>query len=135
DNLEGIVAKAGVEIDDEIFSDGNGSLKIVSDAPTVIQLYETGDLDVENATLIYSAKVKTENVQGQVYLEMWCAFEGKGEYFSRGLDKAIAGKSDWKTLETNFFLNSGENPDNVRLNFVVAGTGTVWIDDIRLVKR
>ncbi|MCJ7554128.1 MAG: hypothetical protein MUO34_09620, partial [Ignavibacteriaceae bacterium] len=47
DNLEGIVAKAGVEIDDEIFSDGNGSLKIVSDAPTVIQLYETGDLDVE----------------------------------------------------------------------------------------
>ena len=135
DNLEGIVSQTGVEIDKEISSDGNGSLKIVSESPTVIQLYETGDLDVEDATLIYSAKVKTENVQGQVYLEMWCAFEGKGEYFSRGLDKAIAGTNDWQTLETNFLLNSGENPDNVRLNLVVAGTGTVWIDDIKLVKR
>ena len=135
DNLEGVVSQTGVEIDEEISSDGNGSLKIISEAPIVIQLYETGDLDVEDVTLIYNAKVKTENVQGQVYLEMWCAFEGKGEYFSRGLDKAIAGTNDWKTLETNFFLNSGENPDNVRLNLVVAGTGTVWIDDIRLVKR
>ncbi len=135
DNLEGIVSQTGVEIDEEISSDGNGSLKIISESPTVIQLYETGDLDVEDATLIYNAKVKTENVQGQVYLEMWCAFEDKGEYFSRGLDKAIAGTNDWKTLETNFFLNSGENPDNVKLNLVVAGTGTVWIDDIRLVKR
>lgn len=135
DNLEGIVSQTGVEIDNETSSDGSGSLKIISEAPIVIQLYETGDLDVEDATLIYSAKVKTKNVQGQVYLEMWCAFKGKGEYFSRGLDKAIAGTNDWKTLETNFFLNSSENPDNVRLNLVVAGTGTVWIDDIRFMKR
>jgi hypothetical protein len=28
----------------------------------------------------------------------------------------------------------GENPDNVKLNFVVNGTGTIWIDDIRLLK-
>lgn len=49
--------------------------------------------------------------------------------------KSIAGSKDWTTLETDFFLKAGENPDNIRLNIVIAGTGTVWIDDVRLVKR
>lgn len=135
DNLEEVITQSGVELDKEISADGSGSLKIISEAPTVIQLFETGNLDIEDATITYSAKVKTENVQGQVYLEMWCAFDEKGEYFSRGLDRSIAGSKDWTKLETNFFLKSGENPDNMRLNIVIAGTGTVWIDDIRLVKK
>ena len=33
-----------------------------------------------------------------------------------------------------FFLKEGENPDNIKLNLVINGKGTVWIDDIRLVK-
>jgi hypothetical protein len=36
--------------------------------------------------------------------------------------------------ETPFFLKKGENPDNVKINLVVNGKGSVWIDDIRLVK-
>jgi hypothetical protein len=135
DNLNGVITQSGVEFDSVISSDGNGSLKITTEAPTVVQLYETGNLDVEDATITYSAEVKTENVQGQVYLEMWCVFGESGEYFSRGLDRSIAGSNDWTTLETDFFLKAGENPDNIRLNIVVAGTGTVWIDDVRLVKK
>ena len=135
DNLDGVITQSGVEIDKEISSDGKGSLKILTEAPTVFQLFVTGNLDVENATITYSAKVKTENVQGQVYLEMWCVFGESGEYFSRGLDRSIAGSKDWTTLETDFFLKSGENPDNIRLYIVIAGIGTVWVDDIRLVKR
>lgn len=135
DNLNGVITQSGVEYDKEISSDGNGSLKIITEAPTVIQLFETGNLNVEDATITYSANVKTENVQGQVYLEMWCAFDESGEYFSRGLDKSIAGSKDWTTLETDFFLKAGENPDNIRLNIVFAGTGTVWVDDVKLVKR
>jgi hypothetical protein len=41
---------------------------------------------------------------------------------------------DWVTQETPFFLKPGENPDNVKLNLVIEGKGTVWIDDISLVK-
>jgi len=134
-NLDGIITQSGVEFDSVISSDGNGSLKITTEAPTIVQLYKTGNLDVEDATITYSAQVKTENLQGQVYLEMWCVFNELGEYFSRGLDRSIAGSKDWTTLETDFFLKSGENPDNIRLNIVIAGTGTVWIDDVRLVKR
>jgi hypothetical protein len=73
-------------------------------------------------------------MDGQAYLEMMCHFPGKGEFFSRGLMNPLTGTTDWMTIETPFLLKMGENPDNVKLNLVVNGTGTVWIDDIRLLK-
>jgi hypothetical protein len=73
-------------------------------------------------------------VQGQAYLEMWCRFPGKGEFFSRALQAPLSGTVEWSSQETPFFLKKGEDPDEIKLNLVVNGTGTVWIDDIRLIK-
>ena len=134
DDMAGVLTQSGVDIDDQISSDGRGSLKISADEPTTVRLFETGDLDIEDARLIYQAKIRTEDVEGQVYLEMWCRFPGKGEYFSRGLHSPITGTTEWTSQETPFFLQKGENPDNVKLNLVVSGKGTAWIDDIRLMK-
>ena len=134
DNFEGLITKSGVQIDKEISSDGNGSLRITAKEPIVVRLFEVGDIDLENARLIYQAKVRMEGVEGQVYLEMWCHSPGKGEFFSRGLQTPLTGTTDWTTEETPFFLKKGENPDNVKLNLVINGKGTVWIDDIRLLK-
>jgi hypothetical protein len=44
------------------------------------------------------------------------------------------GEVEWTHQETPFFLKKGENPDNVQLNLVVNGSGTVWIDDIKLMR-
>ena len=134
DSLDGIITQSGVQFDKEVSSDGNGSLKITAPEPTVVRLFELGDIDVENARLIYQAKVRTEGVEGQVYLEMWCHFPGKGEYFSRGLQTPLASTTNWATEETPFFLKKGENPDNVKLNLVINGKGTAWIDDVRVLK-
>ncbi len=65
---------------------------------------------------------------------MWCHFPGRGEYFSKGLMNPLTGTTDWTTEEIPFLLKRGENPDNVKLNLVIDGKGTVWIDDIRLLK-
>lgn len=134
DNTEGIITQSGVQIDRQISNDGNGSLRITAPESTVVRLFETGDIDVENARLIYQAKVRTENIEGKVFLEMWCHFTGKGEFFSRGLQTPLTGTTDWTTEETLFSLRKGENPDNVKLNLVIDGKGTAWIDDIRLLK-
>ena len=134
DALDGIITQSGVQIDKDISKDGKGSLKIGAAEPTVIRLFETGDIDIQDARLIYQAKVRTEGVQGQVFLEMWCHFPGKGEFFSRGLQSPVSGTTEWTSVETPFFLQKGENPDNVKLNLVINGTGTVWIDDIHLIK-
>lgn len=134
DSLDGIITRTGVSIDKENSSDGNGSLRITSTEPGVVRLFETGDIDLENARLVYQAKVRTEGVTGKVYLEMWCHFPGKGEYFSRGLATPLTGTMNWTTEEIPFFLKKGENPDNVKLNLVIDGKGTVWVDDVRMLK-
>ena len=134
DSLDNLIDKSGVEIDRDISSDQNGSLRITTSKPTTARLYETGDIDIENARLIYQAKLRTKDVEGQVYLEMWCNFKGKGEFFSRALQSPLSGSNEWTSQETQFFLKKGENPDNVKLNLVINGKGTVWIDDVRLVK-
>jgi len=129
-----VLSQDVAQFDDATSSDGNGAVRIHVDAPTTIRLYETGDLDVEAARLIYQAKLRTEGVEGPVYLEMWCSFEGKGEFFSRALQSPVTGTTEWTTQETPFFLKAGENPNNIKLNLVVDGKGTVWIDDIKLTK-
>ncbi len=135
DSLDGLIQKSGVEIDTQIKAEGSGSLKIIVSEPSVIRLFETGDIDVEDAALIYQAKLRTEGAEGNVYLEMWCHFEGKGEFFSRGDSTPLKGSVDWTSQEIPFFLKAGETPDNVKLNVISEGSATVWIDDIRLLKR
>ena len=134
DNMDGIVTQSGIHIDEQISSDGYGSMRIEATKPTTVRLFETGDIDIENARLIYQANVRTENVEGKVYLEMWCHFPGKGDFFSKGLTAPLTGTTDWTTAETPFLLKKGENPDNIKLNLVIEGKGTAWIDDIRLLK-
>ncbi len=134
DNLNEITTQSGVGIVKNVSSDGNGSLRIVAKEPTIVRLFEVDDIDVDDARLIYQARVRTKDVEGQVYLEMWCHFPGKGEFFSRGLDSPLTGTTNWVTLQIPFFLKKGEKPDYVKLNIVINGTGTVWIDDVRLLK-
>ncbi len=135
DSFEGVIKQSGVEIDPQVKKEGQGSLRITVTEPSVIRLFEVGDIDIEDAGLIYQAKLRTDNAQGYVYLEMWCYFEGKGEFFSRGLKAPLKGTIDWTSEEIPFFLKTGENPDNVKLNVVSEGPATIWIDNIRLLKR
>ena len=134
DSTEGVLTQSGVTIDRQISSDGNGSLRIEATEPTTVRLFETGDIDIENARLIYQARLRTENLQGKAYLEMWCHVAGLGDFFSRGLDRPLTGSTDWVMEDTPLFLEPGQNPDNIKLNLVINGKGTVWIDDIRLLK-
>ena len=134
DGTESVLTKAGVGFDAAASSDGNGSLRIDVGEPTTIRLFEFHDLDVENCRLIYRSRLRAENVEGKAFLEMWCVFPGMGEYFSRSLQSPLSGTVDWTTSETPFFLQKGQKPELVKLNVVVDGTGTVWVDDITLSK-
>ena len=132
ESMSGIVDRRKVDFDNKISADGNGSVRLTVYRSTTYRLYETEEVDLENAQLIYRANLRTENFEGKAYLEMWCDFDGKGEYFSRDLASPVVGNSDWVREETPFLLKTGENPDRVRLNLVVEGKGTVWIDNIGL---
>jgi hypothetical protein len=134
DSMDGVLTQSGVSFDKAVTIDGTGALRIDASGPTVIRLYEVSGLTIDDARLIYRARVKTENLEGPAFLEMWCSFPGLGEYFSRSLQSPITGTVDWSTQETPFFLQKGQKPELVKLNVVVNGRGTLWIDDIALMK-
>jgi hypothetical protein len=96
------------------------------------RLFEVPKPGVEQCTVLYRAKLKSEGLVGHAYLEMWCQIPDLGESFSRGLGNTISGSSDWATCQTPFFLKAGERPDLIRLNLVIEGRGKVLIKDIEL---
>jgi hypothetical protein len=108
-------------------------VKIKTLWPTTICLGEVTGLNVEKARLLYQAKVKSNLIEGTAYLEMWCQVDG-ANYFSRGKNSVVKGSSDWKLLETPFFLQKGQKTNRVTLNLVVEGRGTVWIDEVTLAR-
>jgi len=98
------------------------------------RLFEVENPGVEQCLVIYRAKLKTENLTEPAYLEMWCRFPGKGEFFSRGLAHPVTGSNDWASYETPFILKKGEKPDLIKLNLVLKGTGKAWVKDVELLK-
>jgi hypothetical protein len=69
-------------------------------------------------------------ISGAAYLEMWVHFNN----FSRGMNNPVKGQSDWTVLQTPFIFQKGQIPAKVTLNLVINGRGTVWIDDLVLLK-
>jgi len=111
-----------------------GSWRIDAQADRVVRLFEMAAPGVERCLLMYRATVKSRDLTGRAFLEMWCRLPGKGEFFSRGLNHSLQGTTEWTSLEIPFRLKKGQRPDLVKLNLVVKGYGTVWIKDVELLQ-
>ena len=141
DNLKRLnlddAATIGMKIrtDSKIKVEGKGSVRISTRWPTSVCLGEVTSLEVENAKLVYEARVRSDlEGGGAAFLEMWVHIGG-GWYFSKGMNDPIKGKSGWKSIRTPFLFQKGQKPERVILNIVINGKGTVWIDDIVLSRE
>jgi hypothetical protein len=109
----------------DVVVDGGAWLTVCTKAQTY-RLFEVLTPGVEECTVLYRAKLKTEGLTGKAYLEMWCRLPGRGEFFSKGLSQTVTGSHDWVAGEIPFHLRKGEKPDLIRLNLVVASVGWIW---------
>ena len=107
---------------------------IDSQEEQTVRFFEVQVSLVEQCLLTYRAKVKSEGLAGRAYLEMWCRFPGRGEFFSKGLGQVVRGTTDWGSYETPFHLKKGQRPDLIKLNLVVEGRGRVWVRDVELIR-
>jgi hypothetical protein len=122
-----------IQSDEVVKTEGKASVKIETPWPTSVCLGQVAGLDIEEAALLFKAKVKTQ-LDGEAFLEMWVEVGG-GQYFSRGMNDTAKGESDWKTIQTPFMFQKGQRPGTVTLNLVINGKGTVWVDDVTLSKE
>ena len=99
-----------------------------------IRLFEVQEPRAEQCLLTYRAQLKTDGLAGRAFLEMWCRLPGRGEFFSKGLNQAAKGTTDWASYEIPFSLKMGQRPDLIKLNLVIEGRGKVWLRDVQLLK-
>jgi hypothetical protein len=118
---------------DNIEVEGKG-WRVDASEEQVVHLFEIPDPDVSNCLLTYRASLKSEDLTGRAFLEMWCRLPGRGEFFSRGLNQPLKGTIDWASYEIPFRLKKGQRPDLIKLNLAVEGTGRVWIKDVELLR-
>ncbi len=130
-------SRVKAEFDAEVSSDGRGSVRIDAESPTFVELAQVQGAgeDLSFRQLVYQAKVKTEEASGPVFLVMQAGIEEVAMPVV-GLERAITGTQDWTPIE----IVAGNPKDTYHkgvttLQLEVRGTGTVWVDDLRLVNR
>jgi len=117
----------------DLAAEGDGWVVNPKD-PQTIRLFEVAGLELEQCLLTYRAHMKTEALSGRGFLEMWCRFPGRGEFFSKGVQQAVSGTTDWASYEVPFLLKKGQKPDLIKLNLVVEGQGRVWLKAVELLR-
>lgn len=126
----------------DVVVDGDAWLANCTQTQT-FRLFEVPNPGIEDCTVLYRARLRTEGLTGRAFLEMWCRLPGRGEFFSRGLDHTLTGNNDWASCEIPFLLKKGQQPDLIRLNLAVAATGwlwkkavvgRIWVKDVELLR-
>lgn len=117
---------------DILVSDDDGWSVETTETQT-IRLFEVDNPQVENCMLTYRAEIKSEDIKERSYLEMWCCLPDRGEFFSKGFHNALKGTNDWSSYEVTFYLKRGQQPDNIKLNITLEGSGKLWMKNIELL--
>jgi hypothetical protein len=120
------IAKEGVSVEGEAW-------RITAADKAVFRLFEVAGPGVESGMLTWRAELAAEGLASRAYLEMWCRFPGRGEFFSKGFNDAVRGTADWASCQTPFYLKKGQAPDLVKLNLVLDGPGTVRLRRAKLL--
>lgn len=132
DGLKGVLNPERLASDEQVFCEGQGSLRMTAEMPTTYRLYEIPYPPAENADLLLKAKVRGQDLAGGVSLQMVVTFPSGGEVPVQG---ASISPTDWQEAEVTAAIPPGQKASKVGVNLLVdAMGGTVWVDDIRLVK-
>ena len=110
-----------------------GELRVHSEGAGSIRLFEVPMSDREQCMITYRFTMRTEDVSGGVYPELWCRIPGRGEFFSKGLNQKVRGTNDWSSFEVPFYLRKGQRPDLIKLNVAFEGSGKVRVKDMELL--
>ena len=121
------IAQASIEVHQDAWL-------IDAKEPQTFRLFEVKDPEAQQCLITYRATIKSDELAGRAFLEMWCRFPGRGEFFSKGLHQTVNGTTEWASYEIPFYLKKGQKPDLIKLNLAVEGIGKVWLKDIELLR-
>jgi C-terminal processing protease CtpA/Prc len=128
-----------MEIDSTIKYSGNYSLKIASDpsfdTPSFAPCSQSIPAEHEGKTISLQGYIKTENVgtTGQGAACFWLRLDGDSGIveFDNMNARPVTGTTDWQQYRIDLPLN--EEAKTIIFGAFLAGTGTMWIDDLEIL--
>jgi hypothetical protein len=135
-SLDGVIAQTNVSLDNTVSNDTMASLKIEAPSSMNVSVFEfiVGTNNIEDSKVIYRAALRSEKLSGRAYLLMSVHYPDGMETYSRGFEQALIGTVPWFTEDISSVIEKGKKPDKIKMGVVIEGAGTVWIDDIKLLK-
>ena len=113
---------------------GSGGWRFSPKSAQTFRLFEVPAPGLEQCMITYRAEMKSEDLEGRGYLELWCRIPGRGEFFSKGLARPVRGSTGWASYEVPFYLKTGQRADMLKLNLTVEGAGIIWMKNIELLR-
>ena len=112
---------------------------IADEAGTTRALARLDAPGVVGPAYLVRGRVRTEDVTGIGFLEMWSDLGAQGRYFSRTLGSAgpmrnLEGTQDWRAFALPFMLGDAPTPSALELNVVLPGSGKVFLEGLELVQ-
>lgn len=119
--------------DASVSRDGRGSLRVEASRDGLLRLYDLDDVGFVQGQVVLTGFLRSRGLDGQAMLEMRCQPREGDEAFVRGARGAVAGDAGWTPQEIRFSDPTlCRDPASIRINLLIRGSGTVWIDDLRL---
>lgn len=124
---------ADAAFDPGVSQDGGGSLRVQALRGGRLRLYRLDDLGLVQGAVVFTGFLRSRGLDGRAVLELWCRPAEGEAAFVRGYGSAVSGDSDWTPQEVRFSNPAlCRNPVSIELNVLIEGSGSVWIDDLRL---
>lgn len=136
-SAEDIVSNGTAQIDPS----NENALLVNSSGKTVVELFNLEGSGLGDKKLTYSARIRsedlkaTEGTRGIAYLELTVTFPDGGELVADGPRVPISGTTQWRSADTDLYVDKGGDPESVTLDLIVEGQGKVWVSDVRLSTR
>jgi hypothetical protein len=113
----------------------DGGWRVVTNHKRTFQLFDVVNADAAGSKLTYRAELCCRDVRGRAYLEMWCRIPGQGEFYSKGVHRAVNGTKTWQSCEAYMYMRRGHQADRIRLCVTIDGDGIVEMRDATLAAQ
>lgn len=124
---------SAASFDYQVSQDGGGSLRVDATEEGLLRLYEVDDLGIVQGQVTLTGFLRSRGLRGHAMLELRCQPAEGDQAFIRGFRRAASGDMDWTPQEIRFMNPSlCRDPVSIQINLLLAGTGTVWVDNLGL---
>lgn len=133
DTTDRFLSPEAASLDTSGTAEGTGCFKFVVAEPATHPLFEV-KFPGEGAKFTFQFKMRVSDFLGDAYGLMAVHYASGGKQEIKNYDRALGATSDWVPMELSWTVQKGQKVDSLILSAALNGTGTVWVDDVHLIK-